>query len=716
MLMSAMEGPKRFWVVSRTFLFAGVFAAALVYGLFSDLGTSGLAFPAVAAFCLWLLVFTASVYAKWYKPRPNQKNTCRSELEIGTLLVVGVHAIIQAGGGADGPVYPLVFVLVCFLMVFTRLWVGIVLVTGTIALELALACLPGGALHMDQIWLHILFIVLFSIINVVFTRTELIRLRHQAASQFERFKNTLADDARDFRLLSALRSGDISGDTPLDRADEEIRRTSACVGDVRRSMNNHVALLKRTMHLNTCLLLWLDHTQTTLRQMACMSDSTNVTQRNIERREGVIGAVLRKGEPLCLKGLQSRSSTVPEIPYYDDHTEVTDFIGVPIAENDALCGILCADRLDGRPFDKVEQENLKAAVNSILQIIANERIFSQLQHIKSEQGRLLNASNALTKALTEEDVLTAALEATSQIAPFDFAAVALTHGTDRQVLRRVKGHDAEALEGTVVGASGSLASSVLKNRYCLPVNGKFNPAQQIVFNKETQPLFQKMRSILVLPVDAGDSILGTLTLAAETADAYTREIRTTLQVMTNQLGTALQNAQMVRRLEELATIDGLTGLPNHRVFQEELSRQLALSNRFQNETSIILCDVDHFKSVNDTYGHPVGDMVLRGLGDVFRANVRRDTDLPARYGGEEFAVICAGTGTAGAVKLAEKIRTDLEERVFHTDMGEFRVTLSLGVATYPQHARGKEQLVERADAALYAAKENGRNQVNVWQS
>ena len=256
----------------------------------------------------------------------------------------------------------------------------------------------------------------------------------------------------------------------------------------------------------------------------------------------------------------------------------------------------------------------------------------------------------------------------------------------------------------------------MKNGYCLPVEGKFNPAQQVIFSKETQSLFLKMRSLLVLPVGAGDAMLGTLTLAAQAADVYTREIRTTLQVMTNQLGTALQNAQMVRRLEELATIDGLTGLPNHRVFQEELSRQLAQSNRFQNETSIILCDVDHFKGVNDTYGHPVGDVVLRGLGDVFRSNVRRDTDLPARYGGEEFAVICAGTGTTGAVKLAEKIRTDLEGRVFRTDKGDLRVTLSLGVATYPQHARNKEQLVERADTALYTAKENGRNQVRVWQS
>lgn len=714
-IFGTMASLKRCWELTRIFLFAGVFAAVLAGGLFSNPAASGLMLPAVLAFCIWVFIFTAHIYTKWHRPQTDQADTWRGELEIGVLLVVGVHAVIQTGGGIDGPVYPLVFVLVCFFTAFTGLWVGIVLVAVTIALELALTGPAGEWPPVDRTWLHILFIVLFAMINAFFTRAELIRLRHRAANQLERDKTTLSNDARDFRLLSALSTEDLSSAGPLDRAGEESRRISACVEEVRRTMQNHVALLKRTMDLHTCLLLWLDDAQTNLRWMACMSDSTHVTHRNIERREGAIGAVMRKGEPLCLKELQTGSSTVPEIPYYKGRIEVTDFIGVPIVENDAVRGILCADRLGNRPFGKVDQESLEAAVNSILQIIANERIFSQLQHIKSEQGRLLNASNALTKALTEGDVLAAALAAAAQIAPFEFAAVALAQDGDRQVLRRVKGSGAMELEGLAVGAGGSLAASVLKNRHCLPVEGKFNPDQQVIFNKESQHHFLKMKSLLVLPLGAGEEILGTLTLAARAEGAFTKEIRTTLQVMTNQLGTALQNARMVRRLEELATTDGLTGLPNHRVFQEELSRQLAQSKRFQNETSIILCDVDRFKGVNDTYGHPVGDRVLCGLGDLLRANVQRSTDLPARYGGEEFAVICSGTGTSGALKLAEKIRVDLERRVFSTDTGDLRVTLSMGVATYPQHAGSKEQLVERADAALYAAKENGRNQVRVWQ-
>jgi two-component system, cell cycle response regulator len=171
---------------------------------------------------------------------------------------------------------------------------------------------------------------------------------------------------------------------------------------------------------------------------------------------------------------------------------------------------------------------------------------------------------------------------------------------------------------------------------------------------------------------------------------------------------------MYQKLKELATTDGLTGLPNHRVFQEELDKKLASAIRFQRELSIIFCDVDKFKGVNDTYGHPVGDMVLRGLAEILGRDVVRDTDLPARYGGEEFAVVCEGTGTEGAFKLAERIRKDLEKEVFQTDQGRLRVTISMGIATYPSHGQNKETLLERADTALYAAKEGGRNQVRTW--
>ncbi len=281
-------------------------------------------------------------------------------------------------------------------------------------------------------------------------------------------------------------------------------------------------------------------------------------------------------------------------------------------------------------------------------------------------------------------------------------------------MNKAIGKGAEEIEGLNVSLSSSLAASALKNRHFLPYRGEFDPKQQIIYGKKERKVFAKMRSAIVLPLVAGDKKLGTLTLTSAASSAYGEEVRTTLQVMTNQLGMVLQNARMVKRLEEMATTDGLTGLANHRIFQEELDKKLASANRFNKELSVILCDVDKFKNVNDRYGHPTGDIVLKGLADTLMRCIVRDTDMPARYGGEEFVILCEGTSTDGAVKLAERIRKDLESQVFHSEQGDFQITISMGVATYPFHARTREDLVERADAALYEAKEGGRNQVRIW--
>jgi diguanylate cyclase (GGDEF)-like protein len=124
--------------------------------------------------------------------------------------------------------------------------------------------------------------------------------------------------------------------------------------------------------------------------------------------------------------------------------------------------------------------------------------------------------------------------------------------------------------------------------------------------------------------------------------------------------------------------------------------------------SIVLTDIDKFKNVNDTYGHPVGDMVLRRLASVLAAQIRK-VDLAARYGGEEFAIVLEETDEEGARLFCERVRQEVAAQVMSSEKGPFRVTLSLGIATYPVNGTEKQLLIERADQALYAAKEGGRN-------
>jgi diguanylate cyclase (GGDEF)-like protein len=184
-----------------------------------------------------------------------------------------------------------------------------------------------------------------------------------------------------------------------------------------------------------------------------------------------------------------------------------------------------------------------------------------------------------------------------------------------------------------------------------------------------------------------------------------RELEAKIHERTHEL------AEANSRLAQLAVTDGLTGLYNHRHFHERLALEVERSQRSGLPLSLLMLDVDHFKQFNDLFGHPAGDEVLRQLARVL-ADARRVNDVVARYGGEEFAVILVDTAKFTAAKVAERLR----ERVSANDFSEAssranRISVSVGVATYPDDGRDAEALVLAADAALYAAKRAGRNRV-----
>jgi diguanylate cyclase (GGDEF)-like protein len=162
----------------------------------------------------------------------------------------------------------------------------------------------------------------------------------------------------------------------------------------------------------------------------------------------------------------------------------------------------------------------------------------------------------------------------------------------------------------------------------------------------------------------------------------------------------------------LMTVDGLTELHNKRFFTETLEKEIARSKRYERTLSLVLFDIDHFKRINDTYGHLAGDAVLRQLGALVKSRVRH-TDLPARTGGEEFAIILPEVGAPGAAQMADKLRRSIEETSFRFEGTVVPVTVSLGVAEWDPSIQDPDELVKRADAKLYEAKRGGRNQVRL---
>lgn len=200
-------------------------------------------------------------------------------------------------------------------------------------------------------------------------------------------------------------------------------------------------------------------------------------------------------------------------------------------------------------------------------------------------------------------------------------------------------------------------------------------------------------------------------LAAATLDManHNQHLTAELHKSTEEMD-ALRKRLDVVRLESLT--DGLTGLANRRMFDETLRMRIEEARGTRTEMSLLLCDVDHFKRFNDTWGHHTGDQILRFLASALQAHARPDF-LVARYGGEEFAMIMPRVGTRGALQVAESLRSAIENkrlrrRSTNEDLGQ--VTISIGLALL-QTGDTPQGLVERADACLYASKRNGRNQV-----
>jgi len=166
--------------------------------------------------------------------------------------------------------------------------------------------------------------------------------------------------------------------------------------------------------------------------------------------------------------------------------------------------------------------------------------------------------------------------------------------------------------------------------------------------------------------------------------------------------------------ERMALTDPLTGLYNRRVFMEMAEKELAKAKRYGYNFSILMLDIDNFKRINDTYGHDVGDLVLKKIAEILRRNVR-GADVVARFGGEEFIVMLSNANLNGAVKKAEQLRRLIEQTPVELPSGEkLRVTVSIGVSTY-RGQESLEELIKEADIALYEAKRNGKNRVEVFR-
>lgn len=269
-----------------------------------------------------------------------------------------------------------------------------------------------------------------------------------------------------------------------------------------------------------------------------------------------------------------------------------------------------------------------------------------------------------------------------------------------------EGQEGVQPHSTVKIKSGEgVAGTVLKTGNSIIVNeGHKDPLFKSYDNNLE---FERTISNLIsVPLKIKDRVTGVINGVNKlNSEPFTEEDQRLLEALAQQAAMAVEHA----RLYELAITDGLTKLFIHRYFQARLEEEMVRAKRYHTACSLILFDIDHFKKFNDTYGHQQGDVVLIEVAKLTKQTVRETVDIPARYGGEEFAIILPETDAKGAHLVAERLRKTVEAYDFPGQEKALKVTISLGVATFPDHASVKSILIKKADMALYECKGRGRN-------
>lgn len=242
-----------------------------------------------------------------------------------------------------------------------------------------------------------------------------------------------------------------------------------------------------------------------------------------------------------------------------------------------------------------------------------------------------------------------------------------------------------------------------------------NPAEYYCQRKYDFPvpsfsIFAKSRKCTCLPlIGTKNRIIGFINYEHREDYPVSKNHEEIITVITTLIATAIENAHLF----QMATIDGLTGLYVRRYFDIRLQEEITRLRRVESDLALIVFDIDHFKKINDTYGHQQGDIILREIADIIKSAVRKDVDIPCRYGGEELVLILPGTDFEGAVVLGERIRKRCEDHQFKSlSDKEIRATISGGIAAMNSNSiTTKDEFFQLADKKLYEAKQSGRNRV-----
>ena len=486
--------------------------------------------------------------------------------------------------------------------------------------------------------------------------------------------------------------------------------------DMKDILNTVVYFMSRNFKAYTSLGFLVSEFGDKLTLNAVVTKSRNLNYECvIEFGKGVIGSAVNKPAGFITGNLRSYTG---DLEYYREQENINSMMIMRVMDNQSkrIQGLLVVDSENMRAFTDEHKELMYRFTQIASAMITSAKLTYQMNKVAIQADLQYEIAKKLSEALKVEEVIDVLTQSLMRTFEHDrLIIIAYNSATAKGAVWRIIGDPGGMAEGMEfdIHDNRSLYGSVFRNRRSIVSQG-FRLEQRFVRFDRDEPAEMRPQDILIAPIhDDRQSVWAVIGLESNRAGMYSQTELQLLKTIMANVTTALTKARMYTEMEKLATIDGLTQIANHRKFQDIMTMEMERSQRYNTPLTLLLMDIDHFKKFNDTYGHPVGDLVLQMVAKALQGSIR-NTDYCARYGGEEFVVVLIQADEAQSRILAERIRKSVETLEIENDGKILRVTVSVGSATFPFDGSNKQELIDNADKSMYASKQGGRNRVSFF--
>jgi diguanylate cyclase (GGDEF)-like protein len=402
-------------------------------------------------------------------------------------------------------------------------------------------------------------------------------------------------------------------------------------------------------------------------------------------------------------------------PEWVDNPEVKwirSYVGSPIVVSGKTIGFINVDSSTPNFYTQEHAQRLKVFADEAAIAIQNARFVEELKERNQDLTMLYEVGLAMTKGLDDQEIVGGLIKQIENFEEINIFFLAMFDDESDKTTFFLFDSKTKSLQH--VELFGQLNIDFIKqirdqkSTIYLPDHTGSDIMVEIP-ERENYP-FGTMHSYLGIPLMQGKEVIGTLSAISKNVNAFNQKQIRLLETIASQISITLQNVKMYERMKELAIIDELTGIYNRRFFYLAANKEIERAVRYSKDLSLIIIDIDHYKDVNDHFGHMAGDKVLQKLTQVIQKELR-SSDVFSRYGGEEFLILLSDTEGEAAANVAERIRATVENLHVKYNEEEISVTVSLGVTQITDERNTLQELIAIVDQALYGAKQKGRNRV-----